>query len=463
MNKLYDYHGMKINSLCRAVIYSNEELIDSLLANENFTLINDGVSPLYFINYVTPKDRVLRVFRKILNNERFTNVNTVFYDGHYSSTLLHHLLHQKDPVFETCCVELINSPKYQLIDYPGNYGDSPTDLNTAVIQEKMQAAKAIMDHPDFTKIDFSFDGPKFVDECKKLYEQQTYAENEIISGALQLIMSEYVQREHYDCYNATGTNIAKRLTYAIQILIPYITRKLYFFPPLSAALDHKSMMFEIIEHPKFSGEMLLRHINDVALRITDIDAYTFFQHNKKLEGWTPEFYGELAYYLINRGKVGLLKALIENENICFSEQFYSYYKYFLKNAIKASMRTPLILERRYGYDGDEICEMIEAKYKKQLDSQQLEVSKFVELAEEDYSILRAGMERFYYLVYQKGKVCPKQSEINKTLKAKLNYDEQTDEIGPFFNLFDRDKVWKLFSEYQTFETFRKSLVTDKKH
>ena len=139
------------------------------------------------------------------------------------------------------------------------------------------------------------------------------------------------------------------------------------------------------------------------------------------------------------------------------------YKYFLKNAIKASMRTPLILERRYGYDGDEICEMIEAKYKKQLDSQQLEVSKFVELAEEDYSILRAGMEKFYYLVYQKGKVCPKQSEINKTLKAKLNYDEQTDEIGPFFSLFDRDKVWKLFSEYQTFETFRKSLVTDKKH
>lgn len=467
MNKLYDYYDMKINLLCRAVICSNEEVIDSLLANENFTLINDGVSPLYFIDYVEPKDRALRIFRKILNNERFTNVNTVFYDGHYSSTLLNHLLYQEDPIYETCCVELINSPKYQLIDYPGNYGDSPNDLNTAIIQGKNQAAKAIMDHPDFTKIDFCFGGYKFVENCKKLYDLHTFEEDEIISDALQLIMSEYVQRKGREYYNATGTNIAKRLTYAIQILMPYVSNDLHYFPPLSAACNHhredNSLILEIISHPKFSGEMLLRHINDVALRITDIDAYTFFQHNKKLEGWTPEFYGELAYYLINRGKVGLLKALIENENICFSEQFYSYYKYFLKNAIKASMRTPLILERRYGYDGDEICEMIEAKYKKQLDSQQLEVSKFVELAEEDYSILRAGMEKFYYLVYQKGKVCPKQSEINKTLKAKLNYDEQTDEIGPFFNLFDRDKVWKLFSEYQTFETFRKSIVTDKKH
>ena len=100
MGKLYDYYGMDINLLCKAVMDSDEQLVDKLLADESFSEINDGVSPLYFIDYIgsgslddAKRDKILRIFRKILNNERFTNVNTVFYDGHYSSTLLHHLLY----------------------------------------------------------------------------------------------------------------------------------------------------------------------------------------------------------------------------------------------------------------------------------------------------------------------------------------------------------------------------------
>ena len=462
MSELYNYYGRMINRLCKAVMESDEESVDRLLADESFSEINDGVSPLYFINYIKPRDKALRIFRKILNNERFTNVNTVFYDGLYSSTLLHKLLYLEDPVFETCCVELINSPKYQLIDYPGNYGSNPSDLNTAVINGKKQAAKAIMDHPDFTKIDFSFGGPDFVRECQNLYNLNFYIKDENISDALMLIMAEYVQRSYYDSYNATDTNIVKRLTDAIQILTPYV-REMSYYPPLSAACNDdrtdNDLIFEIINHPKFSGEMLSRHIKRIALDISDKEAYNYFKHNKKIEGWTPEFYGELAYYSINSGKVGLLRALIENDNISLSEQFYSYYKYFLENAIKASEKTSCFLyEREYPkHTGDEICKMIEEKYQKQLVRQQLDDTKFVELTEEDYSILKSGMRDFYNLVYKNSNAPSEQTEVDESLRSKLIYDKQANRTGPFFNTSDSQKVWRLFSEYQLFDEIRQSL------
>ena len=50
MGKLYDYYGMDINLLCKAVMDSDEQLVDKLLADESFSEINDGVSPLYFID-----------------------------------------------------------------------------------------------------------------------------------------------------------------------------------------------------------------------------------------------------------------------------------------------------------------------------------------------------------------------------------------------------------------------------
>lgn len=477
MSKLYDYYGMKINSLCRAVMNSNEQQVDRLLADEGFEEINEGVSPLYFIGYMDDRhlnnekrDKILRIFRKILNNERFTNVNTVFYDGNYSSTLLGNLLHEDDPVFETCCIELINSPKYQLIDYPGNYGDYPNVLNTAIIHKKKLAAKAIMDHPDFTKIDFSFGGPNFVNECKMLYASKyafKYALkdslDEEVRQSLQLVMDEYVLRSGNEYYDATDTNIAKRLTKAIQILMPYIP-KCRLFPPMTAACNilrkNNDMILEILNHPKFTGEMLSRHIEDIARELTDKEAYNTFQQNKKIEGWTPEFYGKLAYFLINHKKIGLLKALLENENVCLSEQFYSYYNYFLKNAIKASSQRKYVLDCS-GYDeysGNEICRIIDEKYKKQIAGQQLDISKLIELNTEDYYILKNGMYDFYDLVFRNGNESSEQDEIDENLKNILYYDEQNKKIGPFFNIFDRDKVWKLFSEYQSFDEFRQMII-----
>lgn len=473
MGKLYDYYGMDINLLCKAVMDSDEQLVDKLLADESFSEINDGVSPLYFIDYIgsgslddAKRDKILRIFRKILNNERFTNVNTVFYDGHYSSTLLHHLLYQDDSVFETCCVELINSPKYQLIDYPGNYGDNPSDLNAAVLKGKELAAKAIMDHPDFTKIDFSFGGWKFVNKCKELYKNEGLQYEEV-RKALQLIMDEYVLRENHQYYNATDTNIAKRLTNAIQTLMPHVS-KCHHFPPMSAACNitrkDNNMIFEILNHQKFTGEMVSRHIKDIANCLTDEEAYDAFHQNKKIEGWTPKFYGELAYYLINHGKTGLLKALLENENVCLDEQFYSYYKYFLKNAIKASGQRNAVLDFG-GYDkykGNEVCRIIDEKYEKQMARHQLDSSKFVELEKEDYSILRIGMDFFYDLVSRNGNESSEQNEIDETLKTVLKFDEQNFKVGPFINISDRDKVWKLFSEYQSFDEIRQMLSTNVK-
>ena len=473
MSKLYDYYGMDINLLCKAVMNSNEQLVDKLLADESFSEINDGVSPLYFLEYIgirnldnAKRDKILRIFRKILNNERFTNVNTIFYDGYYSSTLLSHLLYQDDPVFETCCVELINSPKYQLIDYPGNYGDYPNSLNIAVIQEKRLAAKAIMDHPDFTKIDFSFGGLDFVRKCKELYKNGNLQDEEI-RKALQLIMNEYVLRECYQCYNATDTDIAKRITNAIQALRPYVS-KCHLFPPMSAACNitrtDNSMIYEILNHPKFTRKMLSRHIKNIARQLTDEEAYATFSQNNKIEGWTPEFYGELAYYLINIGKIGLLKALLENENICLSEQFYSYYKYFLKNAIKASeQRNSVLVCPGYNkYEGNEICRIVDEKYKKQEARHQLDSSKFVELKNEDYSILRMGMDLFYGLVSRNGNESSEQDKLDESLGNILKYDKQNDKIGPFFNISDRDKVWKLFSEYESFDEFRQMFSTSAK-
>lgn len=55
MSELHDYYGMKINRLCEAVKSSDEELVDKLLADESFSEINEGVSPLYFINYIVGK------------------------------------------------------------------------------------------------------------------------------------------------------------------------------------------------------------------------------------------------------------------------------------------------------------------------------------------------------------------------------------------------------------------------
>ena len=473
MSKLYNYYGMEINLLCKAVIDSNEQQIDKLLADESFDEINDGVSPLYFIDHIgngkldnAKRDKILRIFRKILNNERFTNVNTIFYHGNSSSTLLYHLLFQPDFVFETCCVELINSPKYQLIDYPGNCGNNSSDLVIAVQKEKKLAAKAIMDHPDFTKIDFGFVGSYFLNKCKKLNKFKFLMDEEA-RQALQLIMDEYVLRDYNMCYNATDTNIAERLTKAIQILSLYIDiPKIYHLSPMSAAnkvtRKNNDMIFEIVNHPKFTGEMLSRHICDLGRSLTDKEAYDIFHQNKKLEGWSTEFYGYLAYFLINIGKVGLLKVLLENDNICLSEQFYSFYNYYLKNAIKFSLSRMCVLDYRgyYEFERNEIYRLIDEKYAKQLVRQQLDLSKFVELKKEDYLILRNGMGTYYDLVFKNGNEPSGQYEVNEALRNTLIYDKQKDIVGPFFNLYDRDIVWKLFSEYQSFDGIRQKLTNN---
>ena len=471
MSRLYDYFGMKINLLCLAVKNLNEREVDRLLADENFNEINEGVSPLYFIGSLTDKnldndtrEKVFRIFKKILNNSRFTNVNTVFYDGHYSETLLYKLLYLDDPIFEKCCVELINSPKYQLIDYPGNYGDNPNDLNTAIIREKKLAAKAIMDHPDFTKIDFCFGGPSFVDKCKELYNNSYDELNEEVREALQLIFDEYLLRRSYQCYNATDTNIAERLTNAIETLTPYVSID-DTFPPISAACSpsrSNNMVLEIINHPKFTSEMLSRHIEEIARQLTDKEAYDTFINNKKIEGWTKERYGKLAYFSINRGRLGLLKALLENDNIILSEQFYSYYTYFLKNAIKVSGRRNFVLDSHgYGaYIADEICRIVEEKYEKQMAREELDNSKFVELTGIDYYILRNGMDEFYDLLNKNGNESFVQNELDNNLKSILKYDRENDKIGPFFNIFDRDKVWKFFSKYESFDEYRNLVSTN---
>ena len=210
--------------------------------------------------------------------------------------------------------------------------------------------------------------------------------------------------------------------------------------------------------------MVSRHIKDIANCLTDEEAYDAFHQNKKIEGWTPKFYGELAYYLINHGKTGLLKALLENENVCLDEQFYSYYKYFLKNAIKASGQRNAVLDFG-GYDkykGNEVCRIIDEKYEKQMARHQLDSSKFVELEKEDYSILRIGMDFFYDLVSRNGNESSEQNEIDETLKTVLKFDEQNFKVGPFINISDRDKVWKLFSEYQSFDEIRQMLSTNVK-
>lgn len=482
MEKLRDYYGKKINRLCEAVINFNEELVDKLLADENFDEINEGVSPLYYIGYNLDRDnidnetrdKILRIFRKILNNERFTNVNTVFYDGHYSSTLLYHLLYKDNPVFEECCIELIKSPKYQLIDYPGNSNHS--DLHTAINLGKKVAAKAIMDHSDFTKIDFSF-GDEFVKECKelyekklrKLYENATIDEKEReLFNHLQVIMDEYLLRSgDSKDYNATNTDIAKRLTNSIQFLRKYIEENNHLtFSPLDAAAlsarrnGKESFIFEIVNHPKFTGEMLLKYIYNLSLVMSDSEAYYFFKNNRKIEGGTPEFYSELCCNLISSKKIGVLKALLENDNIYLTEQFYSFYDYYLRNALMAYEigRETLPGPGRFGCTATDVCAIIEDKAEKQYYSKRFVTSKFIDLSKEDYFILQCGMAFYFDLVHKNTNYDPsQQNPIEKKLGELLEYDYDNEKTGPFFNTFDYYKVWKLFSSYEEFEKYREMI------
>ena len=79
------------------------------------------------------------------------------------------------------------------------------------------------------------------------------------------------------------------------------------------------------------------------------------------------------------------------------------------------------------------------------------------LSKEDYLILRDGMGAYYDLVFKNGNEPSGQDEVNEALRNTLIYDEQNNKVGPFFNLYDRDIVWKLFSEYQSFDGIRQKL------
>ena len=67
------------------------------------------------------------------------------------------------------------------------------------------------------------------------------------------------------------------------------------------------------------------------------------------------------------------------------------------------------------------------------------------------------MYTYYDLVFKNGNEPSDQDKVNVALINTLVYDEQNNKVGPFFNLCDRDKVWKLFSEYQSFDGIRQKL------
>ena len=481
MAKLKKYYDYEINRLCEAVIKSDEKLVDKLLADKNFTEINDGVSPLTFIGYNMTDfsgangEKVLRIFRKILNNERFTNVNTVFYDGYYSSTLLSKLLYysKRDPLFEQLSIELINSPKFQLIDYPGNYNDSPNILNEAVLCDAKEAAHAIMDHKDFTKIDFAFGGSDFVEECKKYYfkyiESTPEGKEKLLKpeefSAITLILNEYFFRENNGKknYNATNTNISRRLTNAIKFLLPRFNVRHGFTPVIAAGNYNRkdnSLIIDIVNHPKYTNRMLRRDIIHICMDLNNKESYALFKNNPKLEGNPREFYDELMYFAINEGKRGLFKALIENKNIQLSETFYSFYNYFLKQAIHESTRYNYVLDiTQYSKkEANEVCDAIDRKQTYQFKNKQLSLDNYITLSDADYKLLCSGMSRFYYLIF--GSSENDLPENHEELKNKLVFDKETCETGPFFNSFDRDIVWKFFSRYDSFDKYRK-MVTSK--
>jgi hypothetical protein len=206
--------------------------------------------------------------------------------------------------------------------------------------------------------------------------------------------------------------------------------------------------------------MLRRDIIHICMDLNNKESYALFKNNPKLEGNPREFYDELMYFAINEGKRGLFKALIENKNIQLSETFYSFYNYFLKQAIHESTRYNYVLDiTQYSKkEANEVCDAIDRKQTYQFKNKQLSLDNYITLSDADYKLLCSGMSRFYYLIF--GSSENDLPENHEELKNKLVYDKETCETGPFFNSFDRDIVWKFFSKYDSFDKYRK-MVTSK--
>ena len=90
---LREYNGHLINKLTEAVLKRDEHLVDEILKNSTEEEINSGESPLFYISFDSLLEKEYdevkrRIFLRILNDPKFTNLNEDFIESEFIKSSL---------------------------------------------------------------------------------------------------------------------------------------------------------------------------------------------------------------------------------------------------------------------------------------------------------------------------------------------------------------------------------------
>lgn len=488
----------EMNPLSQAIINMDELLVDQILEEQSIQELNEGPCPLYFlgnngIKKEEDKQILLRIFRKVLSHPKFTNVNTIYLDSnYYTSTLLDEFIFNAsiyDPIFETCAVELIQSPKYKLINFISNYQGCPTPLHKAIERKSIPIVQAILNHSDFRNINASNSHlMEIIKKCTSFHFSEEYLSlSSEEKEDLDLVLDKYMTKKNLEedhlfplrfrkesptyfynkesgkkgWYPADEPILSGQLEKAIfhvEKIFSSVEARIHF-APLDMATYHDTLDQQIfntiIHHSKFNGSMLLNKIKTIATTLSNQEMYRYI-HVKGLPRCKKGDYDQIIFYAADQKKLGLLQALLESPLVQMSEAFCSYYFYYLKNALSYSVFEDWkTLTASYTpIEAMEITQLFEEKIEKQKGRGFYDSTKEIHLQQVDYALLKCATGSYYSILEGNTNhfVYLLPSEFHEQLCGVSKHHK-----GPFFNQFATDNIRKYFLEYDTFSPFRNAI------
>ena len=275
---LKDYYGQQINELTEAVIANDENKVKYILDNYEPEEINSGVSPLFYMSFkdIMDSDKFpikKRIFDMILNHPKFNNINNDIVECQFVKyPLLHHFLREAgiNKYSEYCALALINSEKYTRI----NNEDGPRTL-----------ISALYGNYDFTNYEYSFDCVKAIIE------------------------------------HPNFTNIGNK----------YYTNSMnpnYKMSALDVPVINSEALNYIIYNDKFDSTMLVENLHKLYLKLNEDELYNLIMTKGLPEN--IKLRDSIMIKAIENCMVGIIFALIDNDNIKFSEEFYNIYESNIK-------------------------------------------------------------------------------------------------------------------------------------
>lgn len=391
----------------------NEKEVDILLSDESYNL-NAGTSPLFYLGYsINPNEidweKYYRIFTKILNNPRFTNVNDTNY---YGQSLLGHCISilRYSSTIERCALDLMGCEKYT------NYGiNNRTLLSSAIERGAVSIAIALMNNDKYTMINYQD--------------------------------SDYGKFSSFDmlntCYTFCGSKDTKITEEECHdIMLAMVNNK---YLSLETFLDNLDVISIYLEDDEMK-DLVVRMLKG---KKVDIDFNDLVKTTLTRDYSNPK---------ARKVKKGLIEGLLSLEEVKLSEDFYSYFINVGRNIFRDRGRKACSLAKM-----EEVISLIENKFQKQIAEESIDVSKIVEISDTDCAILASSCAQIHY----KERLCLEDkvpfSTINipEEIKKSLSYDEKTGLIGPFFNRFGDDNAYYYFMHYAEFEGYRKKIEQDK--